>query len=540
MTRGIFVGAVRQIRLAILAVVVALTLAGVTPSCAESVLRYNIGAEPETLDPSKATGIPESTVMLNGFDGLIRTDVSGNEIIPRAAERWEISPDGLVYTFHLREAAWSDGKPVTAHDFEYAYKRILDPKMAAEYAIMLYYLAGAEAYNTGKIKDPSTVGVRAIDDRTLELRLAAPTPFFLKILAHSTYLPLPRHIVETNPDWALTPATYISNGPFILSEWHHHNRLILKKNPRYWNADNVAIDALVFRTIQATSTEQAMFVTGELDVTYQVPTEAIRRLRASPDFRSFPQIATYYVCFNTTRPPFDDRRVRRAFSLAIDRRVIAEKICQGGELPANAFVPPSIRDADGRRDFRVVVGDLFESPDPTEARRLLAEAGYPDGKGFPPVSYLYNDDERHRKIALVLQHMWRTNLGVRADLQVQEWKVLLFNRRTAYYDVCRHGWVGDYADPSTFLDIFITGSGMNDAKWSNAAYDRLIAAARLELDPIKRMAQLHEAEKILMDDMAIAPLFFYRTIYLEKPNVRGVVRTALGYAYFDGARIAGD
>jgi len=508
-----------------------------TPTDAAGILRYNIAAEPETLDPTKATGIPEATVILNCFDGLARTDPSGNEIIPRLAERWDISPDGRSYTFHLRESLWSDGRPVTAYDFEFAFRRLLDPAQAAEYALMLFCLEGAEDYNSGKEKDPSRVGVRALDPRTLQIRLRAATPFFLRLLCHQSYMPLPRHVVEGNPDWALSPQTYVCNGPFTLVEWRHHDRLILKKNPRHWDVQNVVLDGLVFRTIESVSTELAMFETGELDVTYQVPTESIARVHRTAEFRSFPQIATYFICFNTKRRPFDDPRVRRAFALAIDRRVIADKICLGGERPALAFVSPSIRDADGRRDFREVGGDLFDGLNVETAQRLLAEAGYPGGRGFPRVAYLYNDDERHRKIAMVLQNMWKKNLGVLVELRVEEWKVLLTHRRSGGYDVCRHGWVGDYADPSTFLDLFITGSGLNDCKWSNADYDRLISEAREELDAAKRMALLHEAEKVLMREMPIAPLFFYVTLYMQKPYVSGVVRNALGYTYFDRARV---
>jgi oligopeptide transport system substrate-binding protein len=505
---------------------------------AEQVLRYNVGTEPETLDPTMATGIPESTIISNCFDGLTRTGFTGKEVYPRAAERWEVSADGLTYTFHLRDAVWADGRPVTAHDFEYAYKRILNPEVGAEYAVMLYYIEGAIAYNTGKMKDASTVGVRALDDRTLEIRLASPTPYFLQILGHSSYMPLPRHIVEKNPEWNLEPETYIGNGPFILTEWRHHDRLVFKRNPLHWDAANVPLDRLVFRTIQASSTELAMFETGDLDVTYQVPTVSIPRLRSSPEFRSRPQIATYYICFNTKRPPFDDPRVRQAFSLAVERRVIAEKVCQGGEPPAYAFVPPNVADADGKRDFRAVGGDLLETQNIEKARRLLAEAGYPGGEGFPRVDYLYNDDERHRKIALVLQNMWKKELGVRVNLRVEEWKVLLTHRRAGEYDLCRHGWVGDYADPMTFLELFITGSGLNDAKWSNPAYDEMIVAARNEVDADRRMEMLHRAEALLMERVPIAPLFFYRILYLEKPDVSGFVRTALGYTYFDRASVA--
>jgi oligopeptide transport system substrate-binding protein len=507
------------------------------PAGAPQVIRYNIAAEPETLDPTLSTGIPEATVILNCFEGLTRVARDGKTIEPRAAERWEISPDGKTYTFHLRPTRWSDGTPVTAHDFVYAYRRILDPAVGAEYATMLYYLENGEALNTGKIKDPTKIGVRAIDDRTLEVRLVAPTPFFLRVVEHHAYVPLPRHVIEKNPNWSIAPASYVCNGPFVLTYWSHHDRLVLKPNPHYWNRSKIALDELVFRTVDSVSTELAMYETNELDMTYQMPTESIRRLRSSPEFRSEPQVATYYVCFNNKKKPTDDPRVRRALSLAIDRRIITRVITQGGEPVAQAYVAPGIPDAEGTgRDFRDVGGDLFQSPNVEEARRLLAEAGYPGGRGFPVLAYSYNDDERHRKIAMVLQNVWKRTLGIQVTLQVEEWKVFLSNRRTGNYQICRHGWTGDYADPMTFLDGFLTGLGLNDADYSNPEYDQLVVAARLEADSVKRMALLHRAEKILIDDMAIAPLFYYRNIYMQKPWVKGVNRTPFGYAYFDEAR----
>lgn len=509
----------------------------VSPAFAQKILKYNVATEPETLDPTMLTGIPEATITENTFEELVRVDYKTGVPEPRVAERWDISEDGLTYTFHLRDTNWSDGQPVTAHDFVYAYRRMLDPATAAEYGIMLYYIDGAEEYNSGKLTDPEKVGVRAIDDKTLEIRLAAPAPHFVGLLSHHSYMPIPKHIVEKNPNWATSPETYASNGPFLLTEWRHHDRLIFKKNPNHWNAANVKLDGLIFRTIEATSTELAMYETGELDVTYQVPAESVRRLRSSPEFHAYTQIATYYVCFNTKRRPFDDPRVRRAFSLAIDRGIITEHICQAGEPPAYGMVPPGILDADGKRDFREVGGDLFKSPDIKEAQRLMAEAGYPRGRGFPRVSYVYNDDERHRKIGMVLQNQWKRNLGVTVNLRVEEWKVLLANRRAGNYDFCRHGWVGDYADPMTFLDIFLTGRGLNDSKWSNEKYDALIGQARVERDGAKRMDILHKAEGILMDEMPVAPLFFYKYYYMQKPYVKGFVRTPLGYVYFEDATI---
>lgn len=520
-------------------VIIGLVLVGIADVHAaerSETLIYNVGTEPETLDPALSTGIPEASVILNCFEGLVRLDAEGH-VYPGAAERWEESADGKTYTFHLRTAHWSNGDQVRASDFVYAWQRVLRPGTASEYAYQLYYIHGARDYTTGKLDDPSSVGIRAVDDRTLEVQLESPTPYFLSLLAHTTYMPVNPRVVANNSEWALEPRTYVGNGAFQMVEWRHHNLLRCSKNPHYWNSEAVRLKELVYRMIEEESTELTEFETGAIDVTHTVPLPDIPRLEQTGQLQRSPYIGTYYVCFNTERAPFDNANVRKAFTLAVNRQIIVDKVTRGGQVPACAFVPFGLKDADGKRDFRTVGGDYFADNAVKEAQALLAKAGYPGGKGFPEVTYLYNTMEQHKIIAEALQDMWRRALGVKVRLQNQEWKVVLKNRRDGNYQFARHGWIGDYLDPMTFLDLFTTGSGNNDAQWSNLRYDALIQEAKQLRDQERRMALMHQAEAILFDDMPICPIYYYVNLYLQKPYVKNVVRNPLGYIDFTGSYI---
>ena len=498
-------------------------------------LVYNLGTEPETLDPVKSSGIPESIVILNCIDTLVTIDDAGRTV-PALAESWDVSDDGLTYTFHLREAEWTNGDAVTAGQFVDTWLRALAPETAAQYAYMLYTVAGAEEYNTGKVDDPSTVGLGAPEPRRLIVKLEAPTPHFPSMLAHSTYAPFHRDTVKAGPrEWRVNPETYVGCGPFRIAEFKSHNRIVLEKNPTYWDADAVSLERIVMLMIEQESTALAAFEAGQIDVMQRPPLPAVKKLKKDGRLQSAPQIGTYYISFNCEKAPFDDARVRRAFTMAVDRRTITEKITQMGEKPALAFVPFGIADIEG--DFREVGGDLAVDGDFDEARRLLAEAGYPGGKGLPAISYLYNTKEMHKVIASELQYRWKKELGVEVELRNTEWKVYLRAKRDGDYQIGRGGWIGDYPDPMTFLDTFITASGNNNSHWSNARYDELITGARLEDDPAKRMGMLHEAESVLMKDLPIAPLYFYVDPFLEKPGVSGIVRTPLGYRYFKRANV---
>jgi oligopeptide transport system substrate-binding protein len=498
---------------------------------------YNISAEPQYLDPGKATGIPEFTVILNLFDGLVRYDIN-NQIKPSIAEKWDISKDQTTYKFYLKKGVkWSNGEPVTAHDFEYSWKRALSPELGSEYAYQLWYLKNGEAYTSKKIIDPEQVGVKALDDYTLEVQLESPTPYFLSLLTFTTYLPVCKNVVEKNPDWAKSKDTYISNGPFKMKDWIHSDKIIVEKNPNYWDSDTVKIDEITFTMVESGTTELAMFESGQIDFAVNIPPVELDRLKAKGKVTIEPYIGTYYYLFNTTRLPFNDKRVRKALTFAIDRKAIVENITKGGQKVALAFVPYGIQDATTDQDFREKGGEFFSDNNVQEAKALLADAGYPDGKNFPKFKLLYNTSETHKSIAEAIQQMWKEKLGIECELTNQEWKVYLDNRSKLQFDVARAGWIGDYPDPTTFLDMFVSTSGNNDTGWKNPQYDNLILKAKSAKDDWLRMTFLHQAEEILMDEMPIMPIYFYTRPTMVKPWLKNYISSPLGYTDFKWAYI---
>lgn len=498
------------------------------------IIRYNVGTEPETMDPALATGIPESTIMLQIWEGLTRLD---KDDLPQAAiaKSWDVTEDGIEYVFHLRESKWSNGDPLTAHDFEFAWKRILNPELAADYAYMMYPIKNAEAYNTGKAT-ADQVGVVALDDHTLKVTLEAPTPYFLSLTAFKTYYPLHQPTVKANDaGWALKVDTIIGNGPFKIVRWAE-GKMEFEPNQLYWDRAAVKLDKLVFTMIENESTELTMFETGQLDMTHQVPRPEIPRLKQSNEFKVYSYFGTYYYIFQTEKPPLDDVRVRKALALAIDREAIVNNITQAGEIPAYAFVPPGIPEPNGN-DFRDVGGDYLTA-NVEEAKRLLAEAGYPEGQGFPPVEILYNTNEMHKIIAEAIQEMWRRNLGITGiTLTNQEWGVYLKTRDMGDFTISRAGWIGDYLDPTTFLDMWTTGNGNNNSRWGSAEYDALVAEARVTVDPVARMEIMHRLESILMEEMPIMPIYYYTEPKMVKEFVRGYNKSAINGPDFKEAYI---
>lgn len=467
------------------------------------------GAEPETLDPALITGQPEGRVANALFEGLLTFDQTGKPQ-PGMAESWEVSDDGRTYVFHLREGLqWSDGTPLTALDFVESWKRTLDPATASEYAYQLHYIKNARAFNEGEIPDFSKVGISAPDDRTLRVELENPTPFFLDLCAFVTLLPVPLHAIEKHGDDWIKPGKLVGNGAYVLESWRINDRIRLRKNPRYWNAANVALETIDILPVSKGNTAFNLYASGQADLMMDkglVPPALLAEIKKRDDFHAAPFLGTYFLRFNCQRGPFTDARVRRAFSLAVDKRAIVDRITRAGELPADSFVPP------GAGGYEPPSG---AGRDVREARRLLVEAGYPDGKGFPMVTYLYSEGELNEAIAIELQSMWRRELGVNVQLLRQEWKVYLRSLSTLDYDIARSSWVGDYPDPNTFLDMFVTGGGNNRTGWSDPAYDKLIAKAGAETDRAKRFDLLRAAEQILVNEqMPVCPVFFYVGIQL--------------------------
>ena len=493
-------------------------LAACGPNSKRADLVFLNGAEPETIDPALITGQPEGRLANALFEGLTAFDAAANPQ-PGVAERWEISSDGRVYTFHLRaDARWSNGQPVTAQDFVASWKRTLAPETGSEYSYQLFYLKNAKAFSEGTLYDFSQVGVRALDAQTLQVTLENPTPFFLDLCAFVTLLPVHVATVHREGDDWVKPGKIVSNGPYLLTDWRVNDRVSLAKNPHYWNRDHVAMRTIDVLPSARANTAFNYYVTGLADLMMDkglAPTPLMAELKKRPDFHSAPFLGTYFIRLNTTKKPFDDPRVRQAFSLVIDKERLVEKITRAGEVPAASLVPP------GTAGYQPPPG-LARNPE--LARKLLADAGYPGGAGFPLVNYLYKgDSDLDRDLAVELQGMWKTELGVHVGLRGQEWKVYLRSMSSLDYDLCRSSWVGDYKDPNTFLDMFVTGGGNNRTGWSDPRYDQAIASAARELDPATRFDLFREAERILIvEQTPICPLYFY-----------------VGIQFYDGSRLGG-
>lgn len=513
---------------------------------ADQVVRYNLGAEPKTIDPALNDAVDGGTVIQNCFEGLMKLN-DKDQPIPGAADKYEMSPDGLTYTFHIRkEAVWSDGKAVKAQDFEYAWKRALDPSIAANYAYYLYVLKNGQEYNSGKAK-AEDVGVKAVDDSTLKVTLAYPAAYFLSLTAFATFSPVRQDVVEANKtSWATKPETYICNGPFKLQSWTAKDTLTIVKNDKYWDAKATKLQKVEMKMIEQETSSLAAFKTGQLDIIDLIPAAELPNLLKDGTAKLYPYLGTYYIDLNVSEKlkaqnpaaykALQDVRVRKALSLAINRKDLVENVTKGGQIPATAFVPKGIPEDKTGKDFRNK--DYYpENGDVEQAKKLLADAGYPDGKGFPKLVYLYNSGQNHQNIAQAIQEMWRKNLNINVDLQNQEWKVFQQTRTDKQYEIARGGWIADYVDPSTFTDLLTSKSGNNEPGYNSPAYDAKIAAAQNETNAAKRMQDLHDAEDILMNDMPLIPLYFYSNPVCTKSYVKDVRKSQLGFVFFQNGYV---
>jgi oligopeptide transport system substrate-binding protein len=489
----------------------------------EQILHYGNGTEPQDLDPQVVTGVPEHRILSALFEGLVSAHPKTLEPEPGVAERWDISDDGRVYTFHLHEnAKWSNGEPITARDFVRSYQRMLSPNLASAYDYMLFYVVNAEEFNKGQVTDFSQVGFKALDDRTLEITLKNPTVYFLGMLNHYSWFPVHIPTIEKfgqfdqrGTAWT-RPGNLVSNGPFTLDQWQVNRILTVKKNPHYWDAGRVRLQEIHFYPIESADTEERAFRSGQLHVTNngQLPLSKIPGYRENfPELlRLEPWLGTYFYRFNTTRKPLNDPRVRRALALAIDRESLVRNVILGDETPAYNLTPPNTAGYTARARLE---GDL------EEARQLLADAGFPNGENFPSIEILYNTHDNHRVIAEAVQQMWRQNLGINIRLTNQEWKVYLDSMYRLDYDIARAGWIADYVDPNSFLNMWLTGGGNNNTGFSNPEYDRLIAESERTGDPAERLEILQQAEAIFMEELPIIPVYFYTSKYLLHPSVKG-------------------
>lgn len=500
-------------------------------------LRYLLGGEPESLDPRLSTSAGAAMIQAQLFEGLTTMDAAGN-ILPAAAERWEVSPDGLTYRFYLRpEGRWSDGTPVRAMDFEYAWKTGLSPELGASFAYQLYYLRNGEAYNQGKASVDS-VGVRAIDAQVLEIQLEQATEYFLNLTSFHSYYPVSAAIAERDAAWNRKPASFVGNGPFRMQRWVHDHKLELTPNEYYWDRERVKLQRLDFLLIDAPSTSLALFERGQADMGENLPAGELPRLLREGQAQIFPYLGTYFYSFRVDQAPFDQVKVRQAFSMAVNRQVLVDNVTKAGQKPARGFIPPGLRDVAPGSDFRAAGGELIADGDVVGARKLLAEAGYPDGKGFPKVQLLYNTSENHKLIAEALQAMWKQGLNIEVELINQEWKVFLDTLNKGNYQLARDGWIGDYEDPMTFLDLFESNGGNNNPGYKNPAYDKLVAGAKANGDRQQRMQLLHAAEKMIVDEAVVLPLYYYTNTLLIQPYVQGFVRSTLGVIYFKEAYLS--
>ena len=501
---------------------------------------YNIGADSRTIDPALNYANDGAIVIMNTFDGLVRVG-RDDKAEPACASHWEISDDEMTWTFHLRDnLRWSDGKKLTAQHFKDAFMRLINPETGALYANYGFFIKNAEKFYNGEVK-PDEVGIDVPDEQTLIIHLEYKNPLMLDYMAFQTFVPVRMDIINKYQNaWAAKPETYISNGAFMLESWQHGEggELTLVKNPNYWDADNVKVDRLRFVFINNSNTSLAAFRAGKLDLTSAVPLQMLPLLIKRGEIIPKPALGVAYCDFNVNRKPFDDVRVRKAFALAIDRRIITDRILMSGQRPATGFICDLVPGTTPEKDFRTEGGELLpEHANIEEAQRLLAEAGYPGGKNFPKVSYTYNSNPENKILAEVLQGMWKKNLGVEVELLNEEWKVFLETRRKRNFDIARDAWILDFNDGANLLETLISESAQNSTGYGNPDFDDAMKNSAHEMDNVKRINFLHEAERILMEDMPVAPIYFYSSGSLQSKRVRNIYKSPRGILLFRTAEV---
>lgn len=520
-------------------------------------LAVNLASEPQSIDPALNSAVDGAIMVQHMFEGLMKWQDSGTEavgsdgtanaaeLVEGQAESYEkaVNEDGTVtYTFKLRsDAKWSDGQPVTANDFVYSWQRLVTPETAADYNYMLDCVVNANEIMAGEM-DPAELGVSAPDDSTFVVTITSDLPYFLELCAFPSMMPVRQDVIEAKGDqWTFDPATYISNGSYKMKEWNHNAEIICEKNENYYDYANLGPETITFKLMDDQNAMLSGYNSGELDFIEDMPQAELPNLLASGDLKIVDYIGTYYVCFQTQKAPFDNPLVREAFTLAVDRTHIVNNVTQAGQVEADGFVPAGVYDAEGATgdDFRTTGGSYYAPTDADyeanceKARELLAEAGYPNGEGFPVVEYLYNTSDAHKAVAEALQNMWEEQLGVTVTLNNQEWAVFLQTRKDGDYSIARNGWIADYNDPMSFLDMWLTGGGNNDAQYSNAEYDELIQQAKATDVQEDRMEYMHQAEDIIIgQDHALCPLYFYTQKYMLRDGVEGMYYTPLGYFFF--------
>ncbi|MDR2795942.1 MAG: peptide ABC transporter substrate-binding protein [Spirochaetaceae bacterium] len=510
-----------------------------------------VGSEPNTMDPALNSALDAFVYLAQMFEGLYRYEDDGQGVarlvpgLASGAPAKTLNADGsVVYTYTLRGGLkWSDGKDLTADDIVYSWRRLVDPATAADYNYMINMVKNAEAIMDGTL-DKAELGVKALDGSTLEVTLTYDCPFFDEVLSFSATFPVRQDSIERAGDqWTFSPSSYIGNGPYRLKEWVHNSYLSLEKNPYYYK-EVTGPDNIRFDLMDDANAILAGFRNNELDFIRSIPVDEVQSLLDTGELQTTDYLAVSHVSFNNQIPPFNDMRVRKAFSLAIDRSYIVEHITRAGQKPAGGIVPYGVEDAEAGSDFREKGGNYYSLTDEdyinnrAEAQKLLAEAGYPGGAGFPVVEYIYNTDNMNQAIAETLQNMWKTVLGVTVTISSQDWAVFLDTRKNGNYQIARDNWIADYNDPITFLELFATGNGNNNPQYSNPRFDALLKQARAMSAQESRMKLFHQAEDILVgEDSSVAPVYFYVDTYLLNPGITGIYYNSLGLFMFDAAKI---
>ena len=512
----------------ILAVIATLSACGgsesnVVQGNRDGIFHYGNGSEPQGLDPHVVTGVPENKLIRALFEGLAVKNPYTLEPEPGVAESWDISEDGKVVTFHINpQAKWSNGDSVTASDYVWSWERALSPKMGNLYAYMLFPIVNSEAYAKGEIENFEEVGVKALDDQTLQVTLNAPTPYFIQLMDHySTFAVHPETIEQYGSKtdrftkWTRVE-NMVNNGPFNLSEWKLNRRISMVKSETYWDKDNVELNGIVFYPTENIVSEERMFRVGQLHYTQSIPLDKIPVYQDMSDtpYVQAPYLGTYFYLLNTDRPPVDDVRVRKALSMSIDREKLNNTVLQKTNVAAYSITPP---DTMGYNPPK-----LFDY-DPAQAKQLLADAGYPNGEGWPGLELIYNTSESHRKIAVALQQMWKETLNVSVTISNQEWKVYLDSVTQMDFQIARRGWIGDYVDANNFLDLYLTDGGNNNTGFSDPRYDEMILTLAPQASSREERYKIfYEAETLLMEQMPILPVFTYTSKHLIHPSVKGL------------------
>lgn len=499
------------------------------PVTAADTLAVNVGPDPDTIDPALNSAVDGATLIIHAFEGLMTLDKNGTPVYGQA-ESYEVSEDGKVYTFRLRDGLkWSDGKAVTAGDFVYSWNRAVNPATAADYEYMFDVIDGYDS-------EDKVLNVKAPDDKTLVVTLKNAVPYFLELTAFPTFSPVRKDLIDANGDkWATKPETYIGNGPYKMTEWVPGSHMIYTKNENYWDFAKLGVKNLKFVLMDDDVAILNAYKQGEILFADTMPQDEIDAWRDKADFNLEGQLGTYYVSFNVKKAPLDNPKVRQALILAVDRDWIVKNVGKAGQVPAGAYVATGLSDADPAKEFRDVGGNYYDPMDYegnlAKAKQILADAGYPDGKGLPTIEYLYNEGTGHQDIAEALQDMWK-KIGVNITLASQEWGTFLNTRKNGEYSIARNGWLSDYNDPISMLDMWVTGGGNNDAQWSNKEYDRLIAEVKSTSDRAKRFELMHQAEKIIFDESMLCPIYYYVDIFLLSDKIDGFWSSPLGYKYF--------